>query len=144
MLVQFAPGGVPLPHQAAGGLALGRHRRRAHERVLPAAAGLLLLLEVLRAALMQPHQLLQEGGALGGQRLTSADPRLQRRLGREAAGWVLVLRAGLHTLDGVRQPPGSRDQTKRETLFFFFFYEELWGDTVYVVHTLTSGRPTAR
>lgn len=67
--------------------------------MLPAAARLLLLLEVLWAALMQPGQLLQEGGALGSQRLASANPTLERCLGREAAAWVLTLQVGLDALD---------------------------------------------
>lgn len=72
--------------------------------MLPAAARLLLLLlEVLRAALQQPGQLLQQGGALGSQRLASADPTLERGLGREGAAWVLAvaLEVGLDALDAV-------------------------------------------
>ncbi len=85
VLVQLAPRCVPPPHQTAGRLALCCQRGRAPQRVLPAAACLFLLLEVLRAALMQPGQLLQEGGALGSQRLASADPTLERRLRWEGA-----------------------------------------------------------
>lgn len=102
-LVQPAPGGVSPPHQTARGLALCCQRGRAPQGVLPAAARLLLLLQVLGAALQQPGQLLQEGGALGGQRLASADPTLERGLRREAAAWVLTvaLEVGFYALNAV-------------------------------------------
>lgn len=72
--------------------------------MLPAAAGLLLLLEVLRAALQQPGQLLQEGGTLGSQLLSFGDPTLERGLRREGAVCVLTvaLEVGLDALDAVR------------------------------------------
>jgi len=71
--------------------------------VLPAAAGHLLLLQVLRTALQQPGQLLQEGGALGSQRLASADPTLEGGLGWEGAAFVLTvaLEVGLNGLDAI-------------------------------------------
>lgn len=71
--------------------------------MLPAAACLLLLLEVLGAALQQPGQLLKEGGALGDQRLASVDPVLERGLGWECAAWVLnvALELGLDALYAV-------------------------------------------
>lgn len=74
-------------------------RRRAPQGALPVAACILLLLEVLQAALMQPGQLLQEGGALGSQPLASADPILKRCLGREAATGILPLQMVLDALD---------------------------------------------
>lgn len=76
---------------------------RAHQGVLPAAGCLLLLLKVFWAALMQPGQLLQEGGALDNQRLAFTDPIVKGRLGREAAACVLTvaLQLSLDILDAV-------------------------------------------
>lgn len=70
---------------------------------MAAAAHLFFLLEVLRTALMQPSQLLQECGALGCQCLASTDPALERCLRWEAATVVLtvVLQVGLDILDAI-------------------------------------------
>lgn len=103
VLVELAPGCVAPPHQTAGGLALCCQRGWTPQGVLPAATRLLLLLKVLRAALMQPDQLLQEGGTLGGQCPASAHPTLERCLGREGAVWVLsvALQVGFDALNTV-------------------------------------------
>ena len=84
-------------------------RGRAPQGVLPAAARLLFLLKVLRAALQQPGQLLEERCALNSQHLASADPALERGLGRDATAWVLTvaLEVGLDVLYTVSQPPGG-------------------------------------
>lgn len=108
-LVQLAPGGVSSPQQTAGGLALSGQWGGAPQGELPTAPPLLLLLEVLGAALQQPGQLLQEGGALSGQRLAPAHPLSEGGLGGQGAagGLTVALQVGLKALNTVCQPPGS-------------------------------------
>lgn len=103
MLVKLAPRCVPPPHQTARGLAVSGERGRAPQGVLPAAARLLLLLQVLRAALVEPAELLQEGGDLSSQLLASAHPTLQGVLRGEGAAWTLILtlEVNLDTLNAV-------------------------------------------
>lgn len=70
---------------------------------MPAAAGFVFLLEVLRATLQQPEQLLQQGAALVSQSLSSADPGLERCLGWEGTAWItaVALEANLDVLYAV-------------------------------------------
>lgn len=111
MLTQLVPGCVPLPDEAARRLALCCEGRKTPQTVLPAAACLFLLLGIHWAALKQPDQLLQDGGALDGECLASADPVLQSFLWRQTAARILdvSLQVGFDTLDVICLPPGSWD-----------------------------------
>lgn len=90
------------------------------EGVLPTAVLLLLLLEVLRTALQEPGQLLEDSGALHYQGLASANPTLERGLWGQGTAWILIglLNMGLKSLDTAPELPAQR-RSKTEKCWDF-------------------------